>query len=1085
MISKIGKYEIESEIGVGGFGRVYRAFDPTVKRPVAIKVMTAVEDQDSLRRFQSEVMTTGRLRHPNIVSVFDTGEQDGTAYLVFEFLEGRTLQSLIRDHPQTGIEDKARILAQMAEGLRYAHSQGVIHRDIKPGNAMVLPDGTVKLMDFGIARLAAATTNLTQAGYMIGTLRYMAPEQFTGAEADARTDLFAFGCTAYEFLSGKHPFEARDQVSLMYRITQSEAEPLARTAPDCPEALAQIVHRCLAKDRALRYASAAEMALDLQAVVADMNRERGALLVRRAAEAIDAGALEEANATIQQAVQLDPYNRQARSLRERTQELMQRQAVGEHVSSLLAIAKASLARNELTEANEVLKQATALDPGNAEAHALLEEVSAARAQAQKREAPVELEQAPPRKPQPVPLPPLPQAPASADSRLAPASLGLEVPLPFPITILAAAVGVLAVIALLSALVLNAGSPVPWVLAVLLLAAGLVWFRRRRARGIQPSVEPVQAVESVPAAGLGDRTVLHPAPPPGQLQAMLAAAEPAVASDATSLVARSELPPERLANIALFVVASADPAMVGTSIPVSRFPFRIGRKDADLTLAGDVGVSQQHAVIDFKDDGFFIEDQGSRNGTYVGGRRLRPGVADPLPFGTVIQLSATTLTFHSREMQLLPDLTGATIAGRFKLQESLHSSPRSVTYAAWDANLSLRVAVKILSPQLSRFPGYSEQFRNEALAAAGLRHANICKVLDFGKTSIPLPGAKTAQSHYLCMELMSGGSVKGALEREGGVPPGEALRCVQQIAGALEHAHSQGVVHGGLKPTAIVFDEQRTAYLTDFAIASRPGNETRWTVMGAPAFMAPEQWDGQEATPLSDQYSLAAIAYLLLTGARPYEAQENPEVRKKNFARGPMPAHREAERNGRGALPAAMSAVFQKALATVPDQRYESPPSFAAALEKAFVEPDAGGRTAPRIFISYQREASAGWANLFADKLSEKHGVVAFVDVQSMDSAESFPVRIQKEIESCDFFVCFLAEPTLHSVWVQREIEIAHTAGRRMVPIFQESFEHPKPAEGMGASLRALLDYQGVYLFDRLNIHIDHSVADLANIVSSR
>ncbi len=1076
MISKIGKYEIESEIGRGGFGRVYRGFDPSVQRPVAIKVLMALEDEDSLRRFQSEVLTTGRLRHPNIVSVFDYGEQDGAAYLVFEFLEGRSLERLIREPASQGVEDKARILAQMVEGLSYAHSQGVIHRDIKPGNAMVLPDGTVKLMDFGIARLAAANPNLTQDGYIIGTVRYMAPEQFTGAEADVQTDLFAFGCTAYEFLAGKHPFEARDQPSVMYRITQSEAEPLTQAAPDCPAALAQIVHRCLEKERNLRYASAAELALDLRAVVADMNRDRGADLVRRAEEAVETGALEKANAAIHEAVQLDPYNREARALRERVQQQMQRQAVGEHVAALLAIARACIAESEFSEANEILKQAMALDPENVDALALSNQVRGAYGESQRGRAAAEPQlsaSAPVRAPAPPKLP-IPPAPAAAHvPRPAASFLAWRLPL----TILAATLGVLAAIALLSALVLKSGSPAAWVPAALVLACGLAWLRWRRAQSVG---------ESAPAvADRPDRTVLQPAPRPDELRAMLSAAGPPPSQDSTSLVARSALLPERLPNITLFVVAAADPAMIGISIPVSHFPFRIGRTNADLALSGDAGVSQEHAVIEFKDDGFFIEDKGSRNGTYVGGRRLRPGVPDPLPFGSSIQISATTLSFHSREMQLLPDLAGVTIAARFKLEKILHSSPRSVTYAAWDANLSQQVAMKILSPQLSQFPGYSEQFRNEALAAAGLRHANICKVLDFGKTQISLPGAPTAQSHYLCMELMTGGSVKGALEREGGVPVGEALRCVQQIAGALEHAHSQGVVHAGLKPTAIVFDEQRTAYLTDFAIASRRGNETRWSVMGAPAFMAPEQWDGKEATPFSDQYSIAAIAYLLLTGTRPYEAQENPEVRRKNFARGPAPAHQEAERNGRGALPSAVSAVLNKALATDPGQRYESTSEFAAALEKAFVEPNAGVRAAPRLFISYQREASAGWANLFADKLSEKHGILAFVDVQSMDSAESFPTRIQKEIETCDFFVCFLAEATLQSVWVKREIEIAHAAGRRMVPVFQESFQPPKPEQNVGAGLRTLLEYQGVYLFDRLNIHIDHSVADLATIVRSR
>src|SRR5580658_221645 len=167
MISKIAKYPVEAELGRGGFGVVYRAFDPDVGRRVAIKVLTAESDSDLFKRFQDEVGTTGNLTHKNIVVVYESGNESGVPYLVMELLSGRTLHDVIKKAEPMPLLEKVRIMTQVAEGLKYAHRKNVIHRDVKPGNVMLLNDGNVKIMDFGIARVTTRSTVVTREGYLL------------------------------------------------------------------------------------------------------------------------------------------------------------------------------------------------------------------------------------------------------------------------------------------------------------------------------------------------------------------------------------------------------------------------------------------------------------------------------------------------------------------------------------------------------------------------------------------------------------------------------------------------------------------------------------------------------------------------------------------------------------------------------------------------------------------------------------------------------------------------------------------------------------------------------------------------------
>src|SRR5579872_1292181 len=200
--AKIGKYEVLDTLGRGGMGVVYRAIDPRIGRLVAIKMITGdyAKDPDYLNRFYREARSTGTLQHPNIVTVYDLGDQDGIPYLVMEYLEGDSLEKIIKEKRPFTLTEKLSIMIQACEGLGYAHQRQVIHRDVKPGNVVVLKDGVVKIVDFGIAQLG--NERFTRTGQVIGSLYYMSPEQIQGLEVDARSDIYSTGVLLFEFIAG-------------------------------------------------------------------------------------------------------------------------------------------------------------------------------------------------------------------------------------------------------------------------------------------------------------------------------------------------------------------------------------------------------------------------------------------------------------------------------------------------------------------------------------------------------------------------------------------------------------------------------------------------------------------------------------------------------------------------------------------------------------------------------------------------------------------------------------------------------------------------------------------------------------------
>lgn len=255
---KIDKFEVTGKLGQGSFGVVYKGRDPFLKRDVAIKVCT-VDDAGLRQRFFREAEIAGRLEHRNIVSVFTFGFQDGVPFLVQEFLEGEDLrQALERGLPMSGVQ-RLDILLQVAEGLAYAHEQGVIHRDVKPANIRLVSDGRVKVIDFGIAKLASDESQLTQKGVTMGTASYLPPEQVRGGETDYRADIFSFGVLAYELFTGERPFRGKTISALVYQILYKPPTPVAQLWPECPREVSELLAKCLEKQPDARFPNMREL----------------------------------------------------------------------------------------------------------------------------------------------------------------------------------------------------------------------------------------------------------------------------------------------------------------------------------------------------------------------------------------------------------------------------------------------------------------------------------------------------------------------------------------------------------------------------------------------------------------------------------------------------------------------------------------------------------------------------------------------------------------------------------------------------------------------------------------------------------
>jgi serine/threonine-protein kinase len=912
-------------------GSVYLALDPILDRLVALKVFHQIEDdEDARQRFMREARSAARLAHPNIVTIFDIGEDNGRPFIAMEYAPGETLNEVIHRKVPLSIANKLKIIDGIAAGLSHAHKSGLVHRDIKPANVVIGRTGEVKILDFGIAKLVSGG-GITQVGTLIGSPEYMSPEQVSGEVVDHRSDIFSLGALLYELLTGAKAFGG-DIRTAVAKVVQHNPPPVSEVVADLPKSLDAIVRRALEKAPDRRYQ--------------DLSPLRSALAAVRDALAAGSGSasMPAIPAEILDGADVERGRRQDREQR---------------IAAALAAAERSFREGATDAAMRALDEALAFAPDHAAALAL------------KRQFESEAKAPPP--------------------------------------VLAPTINMPA----------GEGSP------------------EKTARS-----EPGTVIFERPAdAGQREHT-------------------------ASQLGAR------------LLVVESPDPRMTDKSFDLGPRIFRIGRsEDADLRST-DVRWSRKSAEIEYRDGGFFIRDVSS-NGIVLDGRRLSAGTLTPLFFGAQITIGTTRLRFAPARDISLPDLSGTTVAGRYILDSLLRESAQGQLYAARLINLPRRVAIKVLSPDLMRYPGYKDRFKRRAEITSQLNHPHICRINEIDDTAIALADGTVVETAYLALDLMTGGSLADRRVERELLPLQKIERWIQLIGDALDHAHASNVIHGDLKPAAIVFDGADNPYLTDFcAERGRPAD----VIVGTPAFMAPEQWEGSDSSPQTDQFGLAVLAYYLITGGIPFDGQDHPETRRRNFARRPLPAHEEAQRRGRTDVSAQVTGVLERGLEIKPEARYASVREFVEHLVRALhgTAVPRDPNLPPRVFISYQRGPSTGWAVHLAERLQEKHGILVFLDLQRVDAAVRFPDRLARAIEDADVFLCLLGPTTTQSGWVRHEVGLAHQYGKPMIPIFHDGYVVPND-EVSDKALEVLFSFDGVHLLD---MYKEYAIVDLAKRIAN-
>jgi len=293
------RYRIVEKIGAGGMAEVFRGIDHVLERDVAVKVLTERSDE-VCRRFLLEAQSMARLNHPNIVAVYDVGVDRDVSYIILEFVRGKTMREL--DRSKISFDDAINLTIQLLEALQYAHSQDIIHRDIKPGNIIVTDDRILKVMDFGLARRMTDVSNLTQSGEIVGTIAYLPPERFLGKSGDNTSDLYSVGVLLYELLSGRLPFthESGDLVAMMFSHVNDRPKPPRQLNPLIPASLDRIIMRLLDKDPARRFADAAALIAELKSVQTQLARGAARADRPKSADAAEPGAQAEPERTTAQ-----------------------------------------------------------------------------------------------------------------------------------------------------------------------------------------------------------------------------------------------------------------------------------------------------------------------------------------------------------------------------------------------------------------------------------------------------------------------------------------------------------------------------------------------------------------------------------------------------------------------------------------------------------------------------------------------------------------------------------------------------------------------------------------------------------------
>jgi serine/threonine protein kinase len=379
-MKNLGKFEIIEKVGQGAMGVVYRARDPLINRIVALKTLTTglAEDPNLLKRFYSEARSAGGLQHPNIVTIYELGHEGSTPFIAMQFLNGESLDKVVARRSNTLLSQTVGFIVYVCRGLDYAHKQKppVIHRDIKPANVMVTTEGTVLVVDFGIARLGEAARSQS-AGLLIGTLGYMSPQMFRNLPADARSDIWATGVMFYELLSHRRPFDGENAAALMTNIVLEKPRPLAEVAPGTPLEVQAVIERMLEKEVEARYQTMEEVLMDLEPIWRKLQQEDVSQLLANGQQIFEAGDLENAKAKLSQLMQIDTSNTQAKSLLGRINAELRRKQIIPQIKSRVEKAERLLASGQAEDAKAEIEAALQLDSTFEPAREILGQANAA------------------------------------------------------------------------------------------------------------------------------------------------------------------------------------------------------------------------------------------------------------------------------------------------------------------------------------------------------------------------------------------------------------------------------------------------------------------------------------------------------------------------------------------------------------------------------------------------------------------------------------------------------------------------------------------------------------------------------------
>ncbi len=382
-LKRIGKYEITGVLGRGGMGVVYRGIDRHLGRAVAIKTLTLANNSDPgmLTRFYDEGRKTGGFKHPNIVTVYELGDDNGVPFIVMELVEGDSLDKLIQSDEPLPMVERLRIIEELCSALAYAHRNNVIHRDVKPANILVQPDGRVKLLDFGIARLEEKKSqdlSLTHPGHIIGTVPYMAPERLRDKPLDGRSDIFSAGVVLFQLVSGELPFTGEEYV-LMQRILNEPHPPLSSKSGICPPSLDAIIDHALAKSPDDRYATADDMAAELAGVIAEIRQEQANQLLPEAKRLIEAHDFPRARTVLQQLLKIQTQsNTEARELLAEVQRQLSQRQREEKIEQIRLQAEGLLINREFEKSLAILDEGLEIDSSHRELTNLRERVEKER-----------------------------------------------------------------------------------------------------------------------------------------------------------------------------------------------------------------------------------------------------------------------------------------------------------------------------------------------------------------------------------------------------------------------------------------------------------------------------------------------------------------------------------------------------------------------------------------------------------------------------------------------------------------------------------------------------------------------------------